>query len=45
MTEEMKDYGDLDEEYASDPNWKIDELYPCGVNFPREFEDRLPEED
>ena len=45
MTEEMKDYGDLDEKYANDPNWRIDELYPCGVNFPSEFEDMLPEED
>ena len=44
MTEEMKDYGDLDETYASDPNWRIDELYPCGVNFPFEFEDMLTEE-
>lgn len=45
MTEEMRDYGDLDEEYVSDTNWKIDDLYPCGVNFPREFEDILTEED
>lgn len=39
MTEEMRDFGDLEEEYASDPSWKIDDLYPCGVNFPFEFED------
>lgn len=45
MTEEMKDFGDLDEKYASDPNWKIDSLYPCGVSFPSEFEDMLPKED
>lgn len=45
MTEEMKDFGDLDEKYATDPNWKIDELYPCGVSFPSEFEDMLPNED
>lgn len=45
MTEEMRDYGDLDEKYANNPNWRIDDLYPCGVNFPFEFEDMLPEED
>ena len=45
MTEEMKDFGDLDEKYANNPNWKIDELYPCGVHFPFEFEDMLIEKD
>lgn len=45
MTEEMKDFGDLEEKYASDPNWKVDDLYPCGVNFPYEFEEMLVEED
>jgi hypothetical protein len=44
MTEEMKDFGDLDEKYASDPNWKVDDLYACGVNFPNEFEDMLDDE-
>ena len=45
MTEEMRDFGDLEEKYANDPNWKVDDLYPCGVNFPTEFEDMLPEEE
>lgn len=45
MTEEMKDFGDLDEKYVNDPNWKVDNLYPCGVNFPSEFEDMLVEEE
>ena len=44
MTEEMRDFGDLEEKYANDPNWKVDDLYPCGVNFPTDFEDMLPEE-
>jgi hypothetical protein len=44
MTEELKEFGDLDAKYASDPNWKVDDLYPCGVNFPSEFEDMLTEE-
>jgi hypothetical protein len=42
MTEEMRDYGNDDN--TNDPNWKVDDLYPCGVNFPREFEDELIEE-
>lgn len=38
MTEEMKDFGDLEEKYSNDPNFKINDLYPCGVSFPFEFE-------
>lgn len=46
MTEEVKEFGDwLDEEYADDPDWKVDDLYYCGVNFPSEFEDMLAEEE
>lgn len=45
MTEEMRDFGDLEEKYANDPNWQVDDLYACGVNFPREFEDMLSEEE
>lgn len=45
MTEEMRDFGDLEEKYASDPNWKVNDLYPCGVNFPFKFEEMLPEEE
>ena len=41
MTEEMRDFGDLNAEIANDPNWKVEDLYPCGVNFPRQFEDLL----
>jgi hypothetical protein len=26
---------------AQDPNWKIDDMYACGVNFPFEFENLL----
>lgn len=44
MTEELKEFGDLDAKYASDPNWKVDDLYPCEVNFPSEFEDLLTKE-
>jgi hypothetical protein len=43
MTEETRDFGD--EEYASDPNWEVDDTYACGVEFPSEFEDMLVEED
>jgi hypothetical protein len=44
MTEELREFGDLEEKYASDPNWKVDDLYHCGVNFPKEFENMLDEE-
>lgn len=44
MTEEMRDFGDLDEDELNNPNWKVDDSYACGVNFPREFEDMLIEE-
>lgn len=40
MTEEMNDFGD--EEHPDD--WRVDDTYACGVNFPREFEDMLVEE-
>ena len=45
MTEEMRDFGDLEEEYANDPGWKVDDLYACGVNFPREFETAFLEDE
>jgi hypothetical protein len=44
MTEEMRDFGDLEKKYANDPNWKVDDLYACGVNFPTEFEDLFEED-
>ena len=43
MTEEMRDFGDLDAGLANDSNWKVDDLYPCGVNFPSQFEGLLEE--
>lgn len=45
MTEELRDFGDLDDEYANNPNWKVDDTYHCGVNFPDEFEDMLVDEE
>ena len=44
MTIEIREFGDLDDECANDPNWKLDDFYPCGVSFPEEFEDMLIEE-
>lgn len=44
MTEELRDFGDLEENYARDPNFKVDDLYHCGVNFPTEFEELLIED-
>lgn len=45
MTEELRDFGDLEAKYANDPNFKVDDLYPCGVNFPTKFEELFPEEE
>lgn len=45
MTDELREFGDLEEQYVSDPNWKVDTLYQCGVNFPAELEDMLNEEE
>ena len=45
MTEEMRDFGNLDEEYANNPKWKVDDTYHCGVNFPFEFEDMIEEDE
>ena len=44
MTEEMR-YGDLYKEELNDPNWKVNDTFACGVEFPREFEDMLIEDE
>jgi hypothetical protein len=44
MSEEMRDFGELDKRFASNHELKVDDLYACGVNFPFEFEDLLCEE-
>ncbi len=43
MTEEMIAFGD--EDHSDNPNWQVDDDYACGVNFPREFEDMLLEDE
>lgn len=43
MTEEMIDFGA--EDHSDNPDWKVDDDYACGVNFPSEFEDMLGEEE
>ena len=45
MTEEVRDGGWLTDECADDPEWKIDDRYPCGVNFPQEFSKLLPDDE
>ena len=45
MTEEMRDFGELDEEELNNPNWEVDDTYACGVEFPEEFEDILTEDE
>lgn len=44
ITEELREWGDwLDE--AQNPDWRADDTYACGVNFPTEFESMLIEEE
>jgi hypothetical protein len=43
MTKEMIDFGS--EDHSDNPAWQVDDDYACGVNFPREFEDQLSEEE
>ena len=43
MTEEMRDFGEDD--CCDDPNWKVNDTYACGVEFPTEFEDLLSDEE
>jgi hypothetical protein len=46
ITEELREGGDwVDKEEARNPDWKADDTYACGVNFPSEFEDLLSEEE
>ena len=44
MTEEMRDFGQLDDKELNNPDWKVNDSYACGVEFPREFEDILDDE-
>lgn len=39
MTDEMREFGDSDDEEINDPNWKVNNTYACGVEFPYEFEE------
>lgn len=48
MTEEMRDYGEaeiIESLGANDPNWKIDDTFHCGVNFPFGFEDMIEDDE
>ena len=45
ITDELRDTDWLDDKYQNDPNWRADNLYACGVNFPEEFYDMLTEEE
>ena len=46
MTDEIRDFGgQIEGENIDDPNWKVDDVYRCGVEFPEEFEDMLDEEE
>ena len=41
ITDELRDADMLDEEDLENPDWRADELYSIGVNFPEEFEEML----
>ena len=43
MTDEIREFGDDD--HTEDSDWKVDDTYACGVEFPSEFEEMLSEED
>lgn len=43
MTEEIREYGDDD--HLDDPDWRVDNTYECGVEFPLDFEDSFSDED
>lgn len=45
ITDELRDTDWLDNKYKNDPEWRADDLYSCGVNFPDEFENVLVEEE
>ena len=45
ITEELRDGDLIDEKDSSNPQWEADDTYPCGVNFPKEFEDMLVEDE
>ena len=46
VTDELRDFGDwVDEEDKANPDWRADDLYSIGVNFPDEFEERLDDEE
>ena len=44
ITEELREGGDwIDEDDASNPDWRADDTYACGVSFPNEFEEMFVE--
>jgi hypothetical protein len=45
ITDELRDTDWLEDKYKNDPQWRADDVYSCGVNFPYEFEDMLNEGD
>ena len=45
MTDELRDSDWLEDEDRDNPEWRADDWYSCGVNFPDEFEDMLVDED
>lgn len=42
ITDEIREYGEDD--HCEDENWRANNTYLCGVEFPREFEDELEDD-
>lgn len=45
ITDELLSTDWIDEEHRNNPNWRADDLYYCGVDFPEEFEEMLIEDE
>ena len=45
ITEELREVDWIDEEDRNNPEWRADDLYMCGVNFPEDFEEMLIDDD
>ena len=45
ITEELRGTDWIDEEDLNNPDWRADDLYHCGVNFPEEFEEMLVDDE
>ena len=45
IPDELRDAEWIDEENLDNLDWRADDLYSCGVNFPEKFEEMLVDEE